>query len=812
MKTNKLFTSLFIILTICFASCNNGSKKGEKQAVQDEQQSNSQQLGSSDQQGQLADGVIHYGDEKNYLTAYYQLPHIKEFYEWQELTFDSLESMSYPDDLSTISYEELRLLKSEILARNGYLFDDGYLRGYFNQYKWYMPIFDADDFKVILNEEEKALTARIEQEMQNRKQTATVKRENLQLLNSELVANSRQFVKVHQPVLDDLNQQNFSIVDANRSMPFYTYDENAYQHIPHYITTDLYLFILHKYFSSFIERLEENYLNEQLKKIFKGTQEQLSGLSATSHQAAIDWAKMYNATALYALGDKQTTAPASYKGIFETEKKSISAQNGNPSFIPNDFVDYQELKPRGHYTKSDQLKQYFNGFKWVALNGIDLDDDEQLKGLLVLAFTIQQEPKLEQQYREYMAVIEKMAGQEDNLSLSDVMQFTTAGTIEELLAPSAIKNIRTKLRGLEKEKIKAVFGESFETEERDKKRVFFISSTYSISGDIFSKLIHIDLENSKRPFPRGLDVPAVFGNPTAQKIITAEYKDQQKWPEYLPELKKLQSQFKSFDQWDHNYGFKGVQTALAANAEQDNYPSYMKTDAYNRKELSTTLSSWTHIKHDLILYQEKPFAAEAGQGGGPAPPKHYSYVEPNLKFWDTALELVDWLMQLTKYESDFKYELERIKDLGTQLKTVAYKQVEGKKITDEEYSDLHYVGGTVEYILLALLGTDHLPERSRSMALIADVYVYNGQNLNVAVGHADDIYVLVPINGEYYITKGAVFSYYEFQGPIFSDEEWQAIDESTKKQYRPEWMKPLIKNGPPLKGRMQFRYEGHGGY
>ncbi|MFT6967072.1 MAG: hypothetical protein ACJAT1_002299 [Marivirga sp.] len=56
----------------------------------------------------------------------------------------------------------------------------------------------------------------------------------------------------------------------------------------------------------------------------------------------------------------------------------------------------------------------------------------------------------------------------------------------------------------------------------------------------------------------------------------------------------------------------------------------MTTNAYNRKELSTKLSSWTHVKHDLILHQEIPYTAEAGQGGGPQLPQHYSYVEPNI--------------------------------------------------------------------------------------------------------------------------------------------------------------------------------------
>ena len=379
-------------------------------------------------------------------------------------------------------------------------------------------------------------------------------------------------------------------------------------------------------------------------------------------------------------------------------------------------------------------------------------------------------------------------------------------TIDEALSVNNVAAIKNHLVNLKKERITKVFGESFQTNERSIKRVYFLSSTYSISGEIFSKLIHIDGLKSKRPFPKAHDIPAVFGNTTAQKIIINEYKDNDLWPEYLLRLKNLQDQFRDFADWNHNYGYKGLNTALASCYEQDNYPDFMKTDAYNRKELSTALSSWTHIKHDLILYQEKPFAVESGQGGGLEPPQHYSYVEPNLKFWDSALELVEWLENLSKNESSFNDELSRIRELGNNLRTVAYKEIEGKEITTEEYNKLHWVGGTVEYILLGLLENDHIPERSRSMSLIADVYVYNGVNLNVAVGHADDIYTIVPIKGEYYIARGSVFSYYEFTGKIFNDEEWKAKIERNDIPDRPNWIKPVINDLTPLKGQMQYRF------
>ncbi len=793
---------VFLITVIAVTGCKNKTQK-ENTKTSDSQQlieNKSSEVTEKEESNKLS---IVYDENKESLKAYYDLPHMKEFYEWQEMEYSQPPALSYPEDLTTLSYEELRLLRNEIFARNGYLFSDGYLRGYFNRYKWYMPVFDVDTFKVVLNQEERKLIDAVLSEESKRKENKTIEKNGLELYNAELIANTKQFKNVPSKVMEDFKNQNFSIVNANRAMPFYVYDKNAYQYIPHYITTDLYLFIMHKYFSRFLEKLDENYLSVQLSEILKATSKKLNSISSTTNQTSIEWAKMYNAIALYATGDSLATCPAKYSNIFSEERKKIDSESGIPSFIPNQFVNYGELKPRGHYTKSNKLKKYFRGFKWISLNGIDLSNNEQLKGLITFAYVIKNDNKLLEQYKQYVSTIEKLAGREDNLSIADIVNAIDGDNLDEFLSESNISVIKKKLNSLEKEKIKKIFFEP--TDEANIKRVHFLSSTYSLSGDIFSKLI-----SPSREFPRGLDIPAVFGNKTAQNIITAEYKDSETWSDYVPRLEKLQKQFSNFTDWDNNYGYKGVQTALSAYAEKNNYPNFMKTDAYNRKELSTTLSSWTHIKHDLILYQEKPYAAECGQGGGPEPPQHYSYVEPNIVFWESALELINWLENLASKESTFNDELRRIKDLGIMLRDISKKELNGEQITQEEYQKLHYIGGTIEYILLGLLETDHLPDREKSMALIADVYVYNGKNLNVAVGHADDIYVMVPIKGEYYIARGAVFSYYEFKGKIFNDEEWKAKIQTKNVPDRPEWIKPLINNVEPLEGQMQFRYPGHG--
>ncbi|MEP4091046.1 DUF3160 domain-containing protein [Reichenbachiella sp.] len=752
-------------------------------------------------------------NSKEELKRYYDLPHINEFYEYQmEMQYSEPDELQVPEDLSQLSYGDLRLLRNEVFARNGYLFSDGFLRGYFNRFKWYMPIFDVDTFRVVMSREEQDLVNAILTEEAKRKEETLVGANETDLYHADLVTNARQFKFVHRDILTDLAENNFSIVNAKRQMPFYVYDQNAYQYIPHYITIDLYLYILHKYFSCFLEKLDQNYMSKKLINLLTEVLKEVDVMKQSGgNQESLGWVEMYCKTALYAAYGTPMEVSLEYANIYQAEINSISAESGAPSFISNSTVNYSELKPRGHYTKTDELKKYFRTFKWISLNGIDLSDDKQLEGMISLAYIIKSRPQVYKIYKNYVSTMEKLAGEEDNVSIRDVIQaIEKIEDYNQAIASASLSSVRSQLSSLNKERIAKVFGKDFYMPESEIKRVYFLSSTYSISGEIFSKLIHVNGNKSKRPFPRGLDVPAVFGNETAEKIVVDEYKDAELWADYQPRLRQLQNQFDVFEGWEGNYGANALNTALAATTEKATYPTFMKTDAYNRKELSTMLSSWTHVKHDLILYQEKPYAAEAGQGGGPEPPKHYSYVEPNLAFWHQAIKFTKWLKSFSGLDGTHSDELQRILDVGLDLQTAAKLQIEGKDLPEELNVKLSRIGARIEYILLGLLETDHLPEREKSMALIADVYSYNGTNLNVAVGHADDIYVVVPIKGEYHMARGSVFSYYEFTDPtIYNDEEWKKMvgEENIKK--RPKWMVPLINNIPSPKGQMEFRYPGH---
>ena len=94
------------------------------------------------------------------------------------------------------------------------------------------------------------------------------------------------------------------------------------------------------------------------------------------------------------------------------------------------------------------------------------------------------------------------------------------------------------------------------------------------------------------------------------------------------QLTKVQSEIAALgvDSWTQNLYWAwlyALQPIVAPKGES--YPSFMRTQAWARKDLQTALASWTELKHDTILYA-KQVMAEMG-GGGPDEPPH-SWVEP----------------------------------------------------------------------------------------------------------------------------------------------------------------------------------------
>ena len=260
------------------------------------------------------------------------------------------------------------------------------------------------------------------------------------------------------------------------------------------------------------------------------------------------------------------------------------------------------------------------------------------------------------------------------------------------------------------------------------------------------------------------------------------------------------------------------------NEPDKNNPGFMQTPEWGYKNLNTALASWAELKHDAILYGEQPMAAECG-GAGPPDPIVVGYVEPNLPFWrkmENILQATRLILQQNDcMTDDLKGKTDQLNDYVTFLIQVTEKELRGEKLTEPEYRTLEYMGSSIEYFTLSVVDPDlHLDDWSlvqgpdKSIAIVADIYTRNirGCNkngiLHIATGNANNIYVVVEIEGNLYLTRGATFSYYEFVQPLgtrLTDEEWQKMLEEKKAPAVPEWMKSiLIEKEPHVNERVFY--------
>ena len=247
-------------------------------------------------------------EDKASLTEYYKLDHIKEWYPERILppVFD------YNIDLSNKSLTDLWLLRNEIFARNGYLFEDAVLRGHFNQFKWYQPIFDVPDFKVQLNKQEQQFVDNVLKRENELSANRYVTQGKYEMINMDHVYNIIQFKSVAENLKTSLSENNFAIVPANHEQLFHVYDNNHYEYIPNFITTDIYLQVLHKHFSSVLQKVEEDKFIPLLTELLKNLYNESSSLSTTTKDPELLEAAQFATTYLgisYSLITNKIQAP-----------------------------------------------------------------------------------------------------------------------------------------------------------------------------------------------------------------------------------------------------------------------------------------------------------------------------------------------------------------------------------------------------------------------------------------------------------------------------------------------------------------------
>ena len=733
------------------------------------------------------------------------------------------DSVDLDMDITGLSLSDLRILENVFLAQKGYPFEDAYIRSVYGSTTWYDSLmweFDQNEQHFVdapynenmsyresyynsikpefiaYTDEQRAFVNRVRQrEDELRKLNFKSEKEGdkVNILN---IVNPALLKDPDQQLWDYLGRNGFAIVPAQHQQLFHVYEQNDYHEFPAFVTTDLFLQLYHLYFDCMLREVEQEKFIPLLDEFCK---EARNKLSTENDDPAEQWLSTYFTVANALLDGcpltTDETAQTEYKKVMESED------------APSEFLGYTDVvfnyslfHPRGHYTRNEALGRYFRTMMWLQTVPFQTDKEEDMKKALMLAQLIGHNTKLTKLYKQLTEPMTYLMGQPDDVSILQVWQLHQQEPDFKKLCKKIdeIAEKQTRIRP------------KFLRTSRNKVRL--MPQRYQPDAEVLQEMVDYDSETTKREAPKGLDVFAAMGVSAAEKILVDELNEPNRWGKYTTNLKRMKKRMNEI-KWSENASTQWMSALKTIADKPQHAPYFMLTPEWDKKSLNAMLGSWTELKHDAILYAKQPMGAECG-GAGPPDPIVKGYVEPNIQFWQKAIDL---LKENKKILTTHNLLTEKIANANQQLieqaeflLAMSKKELKGEVLKDVEYDQLEYIGAKFENMSLDLLrDSEHefwsweaIQGPDRKVALVADVYTANADNnpdksiLYEAIGDADEIYVVVEIGGYLWLTRGAVFSYREFDRPIdeqrMNDEEWQQYLEHHPRWGVPEWMNPII--------------------
>ncbi|SNS28179.1 Protein of unknown function [Anaerovirgula multivorans] len=677
-----------------------------------------------------------------------------------------------------------------------------------------------DEFKVVFTGEENRRTVDVPYEQV--KFTAQVKPYQVKEDLSNIV-NLQQFGEFTTEQRQLIAKNGFVVMPTQEEQLFYIYENNEYKKLPSFVTTDSVLQVYHVFFDYSLRTLESEKLLGILEELTESMYKKSLALynAVTNEELKDPLIKniAFFTVALQTL-EKPLPAdlPAQAKQLAIEEYQLIKGEQGytGSAIFPYD-LDYSQYKPRGHYTRSEELQRFFRTMMWYGQAPFPLYKDieettrnvEQTLQALLITYSLFMENGGTSDVTRWENIYDPTVfyvGNTDDLNIYHyqdliVKVYGADFDLNILNHPEKLDVLYQEVKKLPEPKIKAKYT-SVTTP---------VGKQFRLMGQRYipdSEAIQELTEPIARPIPSGLDVMAVLGSQRAYDLAVNELKAIEKWLGYEKAYKKYKEEFSllSEETWRSNmyYGWLWVVKSLLE-PFGEGYPSFMTNEAWADKSLSTALGSWAELRHDTILYG-KQSGAECG--GGEEPPQVRGYVEPNIDVYEKLLWLTQYsrtnLQERDILTGSLESKMQHFEDLLQFLINCSVKQLRNEELTTDEYYQLLTYGGMLEYLTSSFAGDEMrwfeiTSDTDKNMAVIADIHTIApnafglGGYFHVGVGPAYEIYVVVSIGEELQLTRGAVFSYYEFDATErFTDEQWQKMLKEDKAPAQPNWLKSFI--------------------
>ncbi len=637
------------------------------------------------------------------------------------------------------------------------------------------------------------------------------------------------------------------------------YEENRYHNTPSFITTDSMLHNYHLAFDHLLRVLEKDKLYSELTNLsyemLKASQAQYEQLKGTEWENAAK-----RNIAFFMVPDKilypSAEIPEYVKEEVEKElnlieehgkifaspimnigrdltKEIIINTPQGPLSLDAFKEDYSQYVPRGHYTKSEELKKYFKAMMWYGRMTFRLKSPDETRSAVLMTLALKESADRYNSWDKIYEPTTFFVGKSDDISFYDYYDILKEIYNTDQLTLSLVINDNVKFNSfLEKAKELSppqinsipIFEAGIQSNREEEIKGFrLMGQRFTIDASVFQRLMYREVGDKTkscanydptktsclsgaRCLPKGLDIPAAMGSDEALNLLVNQ--GESDYACYLENMTKMEEYIASLDTtiWTQNLYWGWLYSLLTLGKEKtDGYPTFMKNLAWIRKELNTYLGSWTELKRDTILYTKQPYAELGGGGYEEEKVDDRGYVEPNPYVYARLASLLKMTkegLQIRSLLSDENKEfLERLETLAMSLKTISEKELNNILPTNEEFDLIRIYGGSLEHIWLDAYKDQGIVSARNQLSdepapVIADVATDpNGVCLEEATGNIFEIYVVVPVEETLRIAKGGVYSHYEFQQPLanrLTDEAWREMLKKGEEPDLAEWTNIFI--------------------
>lgn len=461
----------------------------------------------------------------------------------------------------------------------------------------------------------------------------------------------------------------------------------------------------------------------------------------------------------------------------------------------NMMVDYAELKPRGHYTSSEDMKTYFKAFKYLTgMAGNTLEPDDPAR--MTVEELSRLSPEVKDKAKKWIAAYDAF--------------------ITRARSPLVWNGEHTPPPY---------------TRRADKDPKLFPLSWGMDNEILLHTIYHADWPEEEqiagpggeRLIPSALDVASALGSQFAAGLLAEEF---EKYPPLRKALEDLRTRLKQakenndkqpdiYNRWLAALALQWADDVASPGGSHDR-------ELWRAKRLQTGLASWTTLRHATVLVNER-VAAECGEAAFEpilmTPPR--GYVEPDPRTFDAIAGLFRYLERMVGAWDTLRGEmirddteagqealksgiLRRLSETASKadlFRQMAEKELAGSPLTNREYEEILNIGRVAEHhflIFKSLASEENALSEPDPMPRIVDVAgggPFQIPFLMAAVGRPMEWNHIVPWFGRRQIAKGSVYSWYEFvSDKLMNDEQWR---ESVAARPHPEWIAPFLSRSRP---------------